>query len=153
METKTLLNTIYTVTDSRRGWNNDRTIHSLTGPKGGLYTLVEFDGSFRILTDLANGRSRKWHDHDLGVVSETATGSVDAHDVVAPATEPANAPALRRALAKANAESQRWAEKRSTLPAGSSRAKVTTANARWMSACEVRDRVAQRLFNLTGEIA
>lgn len=140
METKTLLNTIYTVTDSRRGWNNDRTIHSLTGPKGGLYTLVEFDGSFRILTDLANGRSRKWHDHDLVVVSETAT-------------EPANAPALRRALAKANAESQRWAEKRSTLPAGSSRAKVTTANARWMSACEARDRVAQRLFNLTGEIA
>lgn len=153
METKTFRNTTYTVTASHRGWKNDRTIHSLTGPKGGLYTLVEFDGSFRILTDLANGRSRKWHDHDLGLVGEATAGGVDTHEVVAPTAEPANAAALRRALAKANAESQRWAEKRATLPAGSSRAKVTTANARWMSACESRDRVAQRLFNLTGEVA
>jgi len=59
METKTFRNTVYTVTSSRRGWKNDRTIYALTGPKGGLYTLVEFDSGNTVLTDLANGRSRR----------------------------------------------------------------------------------------------
>ena len=153
METKTFRNTTYTVTDSRRGWKNDRTIHSLTGPKGGLYTLVEFDSGNTILTDLATGRSRKGYAHDLGTVSEASAGGGDTHEMVTPATEPTHAAALRRALTKANAESQRWGEKRRALPAGSSRAKVTAANARWISACEVRDRIAQKLFDLTGEVA
>ncbi len=34
---------------------------------------------------------------------------------------------------------------RAALPAGSSRAKVTTANARWSTKCEQRDRVEDRL--------
>ena len=34
---------------------------------------------------------------------------------------------------------------RAALPAGSSRAKVTTANARWSTKCEQRDRVEARL--------
>lgn len=59
METKTFRNTTYTVTGSRRGWKNDRTVYSVTGPKGGTYTLVEFDSGNMVLTDLANGRSRR----------------------------------------------------------------------------------------------
>ena len=50
-------NTTYTVTGGRRGWNNDRTIYSVTGPKGGSYSLVEFDSGNKVLTDIANGRS------------------------------------------------------------------------------------------------
>lgn len=34
---------------------------------------------------------------------------------------------------------------RAALPAGSSRARVTTANARWSTKCEQRDRVEARL--------
>lgn len=59
MKTRTFRNAVYTVTSSRRGWKNDRTIYALTGPKGGLYTLVEFDSGNTVLTDLANGRSRR----------------------------------------------------------------------------------------------
>lgn len=42
------------------------------------------------------------------------------------------------AVAKASA-------RRRAIPAGGSRAQVTTANARWMSACEHRDRIEARL--------
>jgi hypothetical protein len=42
-----------------------------------------------------------------------------------------------RRLAKQSAKAS---EARSALPAGSSRARVTTANARWMRAAEARDR-------------
>lgn len=41
--------------------------------------------------------------------------------------------------------SVRASEARAALPPGSSRAKVTTANARWMSAAEERDRCAREL--------
>lgn len=36
-------------------------------------------------------------------------------------------------------------EARFRLPAGASRARVTTANARWATACEARDRVESAL--------
>jgi len=45
-----------------------------------------------------------------------------------------------RALARAEDASQRAAAARSALPPGSSRARVTTANARWARAAEHRDR-------------
>lgn len=45
--------------------------------------------------------------------------------------------------------SARAADARSSLPQGSSRAKVTTANARWASAAEERDRCAK---DLPGEL-
>ena len=48
---------------------------------------------------------------------------------------------LRRELAKAQAASLKAAEDRGNLPAGSSRARVTTANARWRTLAEYRDRV------------
>ena len=52
---------------------------------------------------------------------------------------------LARELARAEAASAKAAEARSRLPPGSSRARVTTANARWARAAEHRDDVARRL--------
>lgn len=52
---------------------------------------------------------------------------------------------LERELSKAQAKSLRAAEARRALPPGSSRARVTTANARWMRAAEERDRIAAAL--------
>lgn len=49
------------------------------------------------------------------------------------------ATAAKRA-AQAQAASEREAEKRAALPIGSSRAKVTSANARWSRCAEDRDR-------------
>jgi hypothetical protein len=42
--------------------------------------------------------------------------------------------ALRREMARAEKSSAKASEARYALPAGSSRARVTTANARWMRA-------------------
>lgn len=53
-----------------------------------------------------------------------------------------------RALINAQRACDKACAARAALPAGSSRAKVTTANARWMSACEERDRREQALRDL-----
>lgn len=50
---------------------------------------------------------------------------------------------LRADLAKAQAKSTRAMGVRGRLPAGSTRARVTTANARWMAAAEERDRIKE----------
>lgn len=55
---------------------------------------------------------------------------------------------LTRQLADAQAKTERAFEARSALPAGSSRAKVTTANARWMRAAEHRDRLLVQLEDI-----
>ncbi len=55
---------------------------------------------------------------------------------------------LERMLAAAQRASDRACARRAALPPGSSRARVTTANARWMRAAEERDRV-QRLLDVT----
>lgn len=52
---------------------------------------------------------------------------------------------LEKKLAAAQAASLRWAYRRGALPAGSSRARVTTANANWARAAEHRDRIADLL--------
>lgn len=52
---------------------------------------------------------------------------------------------LRRELDRLEKASARAAERRSALPAGSSRARVTTANAFWARVAEARDRVATEL--------
>lgn len=51
-------------------------------------------------------------------------------------------------LIAAQTKSERTSLVRLSLPAGSSRARVTTANARWMRASEDRDRCEQRLRDL-----
>lgn len=52
---------------------------------------------------------------------------------------------LDRMLRDAAAKSAKLAEARSNLPPGSSRARVTTANAKWTRAAEAREGLATRL--------
>lgn len=52
---------------------------------------------------------------------------------------------IRRELAAAEKRSHAMAKARAALPAGSSRARVTTINARWMSAAEHRNRLLEEL--------
>ena len=53
--------------------------------------------------------------------------------------------ATSKPLARAAAKSIKACEARGALPPGSSRARVTSANARWMRAAEERDRVAAQV--------
>lgn len=55
---------------------------------------------------------------------------------------------LRRELERAQMKSMRAMEARFRLPAGSSRARVTSANAKWAAAAEHRDRIAAQLLDL-----
>jgi len=59
---------------------------------------------------------------------------------------------LERALAAAQAKSDRAMEARQRLAPGSSRARVTTANARWSIAAEARDRIAAELDAARGAV-
>ena len=52
---------------------------------------------------------------------------------------------LERALAAAQERSERAMDARMRLPPGSSRARVTTANANWSRAAESRDRLRDLL--------
>lgn len=53
--------------------------------------------------------------------------------------------AIERDLARAEAKVAKASEARRLLPPGSSRARVTTANARWSTACTARDRLLAEL--------
>ncbi len=57
---------------------------------------------------------------------------------------------LVRELARAQKASERASAARAALPPGSSRARVTTANARWMRAAEHRDRLLAQVEALRG---
>lgn len=59
---------------------------------------------------------------------------------------------VRRALARAQLRSIGLAEARGRLPPGTSRARVTTANARWARAAEERDRLLRKLEELEGKL-
>ncbi|EJW14429.1 hypothetical protein M5X00_28380 [Paenibacillus alvei] len=52
---------------------------------------------------------------------------------------------LERRLAAAERKTEQAAEARRNLGLGASRARVTTANARWSAAAEERDRVMEQL--------
>ena len=54
----------------------------------------------------------------------------------------------RKLLKEWTDRAERAANARAKLAPGSSRARVTTANARWMTACEARDRYAERVRQL-----
>jgi len=90
--------------------------------------------------------------------TEVPTAHVHAEKVLPAPALPADEPAseavasLRRGLAAAQRAADRARAAREALPPGSSRARVTTANARWMIYTETRDKFAQRLYELTGEI-
>lgn len=55
---------------------------------------------------------------------------------------------LRRELAKAEKASAKLCEQRAALPPGTSRAKVTTLNAKWARAAEYRDLLQGQLARL-----
>ena len=55
---------------------------------------------------------------------------------------------LRRELARLTKASEKACRARGALPPGSSRARVTTANARWARAAEARDRVQEMVAKL-----
>ncbi len=59
---------------------------------------------------------------------------------------------LKTRYAKAVTAAQRAAEARRALPPGSSRARVTTANARWAAAAEYRDMLADQLRELGEDV-
>ena len=52
---------------------------------------------------------------------------------------------LKRELTRLERASAKAAEKRAALPPGSSRARVTSANAKWMRLAEARDRVQRQI--------
>jgi hypothetical protein len=58
---------------------------------------------------------------------------------------------LERELARLEKQSARFAAARAALPPGSSRARVTTANARWARVAEARERVSRELEAARGE--
>lgn len=60
---------------------------------------------------------------------------------------------LTKLLAKAQAASMKAAMARHDLGPGATRARVTTANARWMRAAEHRDRIQEQLDKATQEEA
>ena len=63
--------------------------------------------------------------------------------------EPLEIYALRKELARAEADSARLCERRAAMPPGSSRARVTTLNAKWARVAEYRDLLRARLEDLT----
>lgn len=58
---------------------------------------------------------------------------------------------LRRALRRVTRDSERAAAARAALPPGSSRARVTTANARWARHAEERDRLAREIADIEAD--
>jgi len=62
-----------------------------------------------------------------------------------PAITPADITRLERSLTDAQAASHRAMDRKRALQPGSTRARVTTANANWARAAEHRDRCAERL--------
>lgn len=60
---------------------------------------------------------------------------------------------LRNLLARAEQSSERWSNRRASLPPGSSRARVTTANAQWAIAAEHRDKIAAALAEAERKLA
>ena len=58
-----------------------------------------------------------------------------------------------RELKAAERASQKACSARANLPSGSSRARVTTANARWMRAAEYRDLLQARLVEIDAQAA
>lgn len=58
---------------------------------------------------------------------------------------------LRKELGRAEADSDRLCAMRAAAPPGSSRARVTTLNARWARVTEYRDLLRKKLEELTAE--
>lgn len=57
----------------------------------------------------------------------------------------------RRLLQQAEKDSLKACKARGDLPIGASRARLTTANARWMRASEYRDRILAKISELESQ--
>lgn len=95
----------------------------LTGAKGAWASLVK------------NVNSHRWH-----LVTERS-----AKPVTTLTWSKFDHAKLAKELGEAEKKVQRTSERRRALPAGSPRSRVTTANARWATACEHRDRLLAQL--------
>jgi hypothetical protein len=82
-------------------------------------------------------------------VEEVETAEVaEVTEEVAPVAQSAKLARLKKEHAKAEADARKWMERRRALGAGATRAKVTTANARWAQAAEYRDLLAKQIAEL-----
>lgn len=91
-------------------------------------------------------RAWLWEDRPVGAAGARRAGHKrDGERMKRESTEISKA---RAALARAQRASERAADARAALPMGSSRARVTTANARWRAAAEARDRAEAHLNSL-----
>jgi hypothetical protein len=119
-------------------------IVQLRGPRGGMATLVRNEKSPHMWAFQKGytGAATWFRQSDL--VDLPAKYAAPAP--VAPSTENlARVAELEKKLAAAQKKSMEWAMRRGALPAGSTRARVTTANAEWARAAEHRDRIADAL--------
>lgn len=66
------------------------------------------------------------------------------------ASNPRSVAQVRRELARLEQKVSAASTRRRNLPPGSSRARVTSANAKWSTACEARDRVLGELVSRGG---
>lgn len=84
-------------------------------------------------------------------MSHLAAFKQQLHQVLDDAGRRADIRRLEKRVARLTAESERAAAARAALPAGSSRARVTTANARWARKAEARDAAIRELEALKVE--
>lgn len=145
MSTMTIQGTVYEVANVGE-WSV-----TLRGPRGGEARLV------RNLKDSSawafmKGAATIWFRQ-----ADLAGLPAKFDEVVAPADDQATAQAevarLEKSLAQAQAASLRWADRRGALPAGSTRARVTSANAKWARSAEHRDRISDQLDAARAKVA
>lgn len=122
--------------------------YRLTGQRGAVYHTMRNAKTPQALFVVV-GAKTLWftdingcleHVAGLGVVVKMAGASKPAAPVMPPELVQ-----LQCEVARLQAASTRTMEARAALPAGSSRARVTSANARWMRAAEARDRAVAAL--------
>lgn len=142
----------------------DRVQYRLTGARGASYTTMrnaKHPGALFVL--VGGGRSPRtcWFTDARGELEPVdgmgAALAIIAQAKPAPGATLAGSPPassaeaaadvkrLERELAKAQAKSTAAMDARRRQPPGSSRARVTTANANWMRAAEHRDRISDAL--------
>jgi hypothetical protein len=115
---------------------------TLRGPRGGEARLVRNLKNPSAWAFMRGTATIWFRQSELDLPSKFTVAPVAADDQAAASAEVTR---LERDLAKAQAASLRWADRRAALPAGSTRARVTSANAKWARAAEHRDRISDLL--------
>ncbi len=108
-----------------------------------LWRVMAYDGervSLKVVGEFT-GRGERFIVHPDGFTDSRLVSSV-RDDVLRQ---------LRAELKRVEAKSSKLSAARAGLPAGSSRARVTTANAKWARAAEQRDRLLTQIESLEAE--